>query len=54
MNERQKNILRILGEDQELSVSDLSDRFRVSGVTIRQDLEFLMSVGATSDDEPGG
>ena len=45
MNERQKTILRILGEDQELSVSDLSERFQVSGVTIRQDLEYLQDQG---------
>lgn len=45
MNDRQKTILRILGEDQELSVSDLSGRFQVSGVTIRQDLEYLQDEG---------
>lgn len=45
MNERQKSILRILGEDRELSVSDLTERFSVSGVTIRQDLDYLQSQG---------
>jgi DeoR/GlpR family transcriptional regulator of sugar metabolism len=45
MNERQKSILRILGEDRELSVTDLSERFQVSGVTIRQDLDFLQTQG---------
>jgi DeoR/GlpR family transcriptional regulator of sugar metabolism len=41
MNDRQKAILRILGEDGELSVSELANRFDVSGVTIRQDLAHL-------------
>ncbi|MDA3949985.1 MAG: DeoR/GlpR family DNA-binding transcription regulator [Spirochaeta sp.] len=45
MNDRQKAILRILGEDRELSVSQLSDRFQVSGVTIRQDLDHLQGQG---------
>lgn len=41
MKERQKAILRILGEDGELSVAELATRFDVSGVTIRQDLDHL-------------
>lgn len=45
MNERQKSILRLLGEDLELSVSELTDRFKVSGVTIRQDLDYLQGQG---------
>ena len=45
MNERQKTILRLLGEDQQLSVSDLAERFKVSGVTIRQDLDLLQEEG---------
>ena len=45
MNQRQKEILKILTEDQELSVSELSDQFSVSGVTIRQDLDYLQSQG---------
>lgn len=45
MNERQKSILRILGEDGELSVTELAERFDVSGVTIRQDLELLQGQG---------
>lgn len=45
MNERQKAILRILSEDRELTVTDLADRFKVSGVTIRQDLDALQKEG---------
>jgi DeoR/GlpR family transcriptional regulator of sugar metabolism len=45
MNERQKAILRILGEDGRLSVSELATRFEVSGVTIRQDLDYLQGQG---------
>jgi len=45
MNERQKTILRILGQDGELSVTELATRFDVSGVTIRQDLDFLQTQG---------
>ncbi|MCK4515999.1 MAG: DeoR/GlpR transcriptional regulator, partial [Spirochaetaceae bacterium] len=45
MNERQKAILRILGEDGQLSVSELATRFDVSGVTIRQDLDHLQGQG---------
>ena len=45
MNDRQKSILRILGQDGELSVTELATRFEVSGVTIRQDLELLQGQG---------
>lgn len=45
MNERQKEILKLLGEDQELSVSELSSRFGVSGVTVRGDLDLLEREG---------
>lgn len=45
MNDRQKSILKILGENRELSVSNLTERFSVSGVTIRQDLDYLQSEG---------
>ncbi len=45
MNERQKAILRILGKDGQLSVSELATRFDVSGVTIRQDLDHLQGQG---------
>ncbi len=41
MNERQKSILRLLERSGQLSVSDLSAEFDVSGVTIRQDLDHL-------------
>lgn len=43
MTERQKTILRLLSENQELTVADLSRDLNVSGVTIRQDLEYLQS-----------
>ena len=45
MNQRQKLILQLLGEDRELSVSALTRRFQTSGVTIRQDLDYLQSQG---------
>ncbi len=45
MNDRQKSILRLLSQDRELSVSELTDRFKVSGVTIRQDLDYLQEEG---------
>lgn len=45
LNDRQKLILRMLGENRELSVSELSDHFQVSGVTIRQDLDLLQDQG---------
>lgn len=45
MNNRQKEILKVLGQDQELSVSELSSRFGVSAVTIRADLGTLEREG---------
>ena len=45
MTERQKEILKLLGRHQELSVSDLSDHFGVSGVTVRGDLDHLQDEG---------
>lgn len=45
MNERQKKILKILSEDERASVNRLTRLLGVSGVTIRQDLNFLESNG---------
>ena len=45
MNERQREILELLGEDEAISVSALSNRFGVSGVTIRGDLDHLENQG---------
>lgn len=45
MTERQKTILRLLSKNQELAVTDLAAEFKVSGVTIRQDLDHLQSQG---------
>lgn len=45
MNERQKNIIRILGKYANASVKLLADKLKVSGVTIRHDLDFLESEG---------
>lgn len=45
MNDRHKGILALLGQSEELSVSELSHRFGVSGVTIRQDLDYLQEQG---------
>lgn len=45
MNNRHKSILGLLGQNQELSVTELSERFGVSGVTIRQDLDYLQEQG---------
>ncbi|SIQ11703.1 transcriptional regulator, DeoR family [Alkalispirochaeta americana] len=45
MNDRQKDILRLLSRNREISVTDLSTRFEVSGVTIRQDLDTLQRQG---------
>jgi len=45
MNERQKNILEILGQNDKTSVKELSVSLKVSSVTIRQDLNFLKGEG---------
>ena len=45
LNERQNNILRILGENDQTSVNQLSEKLEVSSVTIRQDLNFLENEG---------
>ena len=45
LNKRQNNILRILGENDQTSVNQLSEKLDVSSVTIRQDLNFLENEG---------
>lgn len=45
MNERHKEILKILVEKREVSVNLLAERLVVSGVTIRQDLNSLEKQG---------
>jgi len=45
MNDRQKKIIKILAESANASVSMLSGRLKVSGVTIRHDLNFLENEG---------
>jgi DeoR/GlpR family transcriptional regulator of sugar metabolism len=45
MNDRQKIIIKILGEHTNASVNQLADKLKVSGVTIRHDLDFLESEG---------
>jgi DeoR/GlpR family transcriptional regulator of sugar metabolism len=45
LNERQNKILGILGEDDQTSVNELSEKLHVSSVTIRQDLNALESEG---------
>ena len=45
LNERQKRILEILGNDNQMSVNSLSEVLGVSSVTIRQDLNYLEAEG---------
>ena len=45
INERQNNILKILGENNQTSVNELAKKLSVSSVTIRQDLKFLETEG---------
>ena len=45
LNERQNRILKILGRNDQTSVNDLSEKLKVSSVTIRQDLNFLEAEG---------
>ena len=45
MTERRKSILKLLSRDQELAVTELAEQFQVSGVTIRQDLDYLQNQG---------
>ncbi|MGR5145982.1 DNA-binding transcriptional regulator YciT [Photobacterium alginatilyticum] len=45
MNSRQNEILQIVNERKRVQVTDLSDLVGVSGVTIRQDLNFLEQQG---------
>ena len=45
LNDRQINILKLLGENNLTSVNDLASNLDVSSATIRQDLSFLESEG---------
>ena len=45
LNERQNKILKILGQNDQTSVNELSEKLEVSSVTIRQDLKFLEAEG---------
>jgi DeoR/GlpR family transcriptional regulator of sugar metabolism len=45
LNERQNSILQILGENNQTSVNELSEKLEVSSVTIRQDLNYLETEG---------
>ncbi len=45
MNSRQNEILQIVNKRKRVQVTDLSDLVGVSGVTIRQDLNFLEQQG---------
>jgi DeoR/GlpR family transcriptional regulator of sugar metabolism len=45
MNDRRKNILKLIAEQEKLSVNELSGMLNVSGVTIRQDLSDLEKQG---------
>jgi len=45
LNDRQREILKILGENHRASVNTLADQLQVSSVTIRQDLNLLESEG---------
>lgn len=44
-NERQIEIIRLINRLKQLNVNDLSARFKISGVTIRKDLDELQSIG---------
>ena len=45
MNERQQAIINQLIEKKEVAVNDLAEALGVSGVTIRQDLNYLEEQG---------
>ncbi|HET6443929.1 MAG TPA: DeoR/GlpR family DNA-binding transcription regulator [candidate division Zixibacteria bacterium] len=45
LQERQSEIVRLVSEKERVSVSELSQRFGVSGVTIRSDLQTLANQG---------
>lgn len=45
LNDRQNQILKLLGRNDQTSVNELSEKLDVSTVTIRQDLKFLEAEG---------
>lgn len=45
MNSRQKNILNLIAQVKEISVASLAERFEVSEVTMRKDLDVLVQEG---------
>ncbi|MCG6186179.1 DeoR/GlpR family DNA-binding transcription regulator [Maribellus maritimus] len=45
LNERQNKILKILGKNDQTSVNELTEKLKVSSVTIRQDLNYLEAEG---------
>ena len=45
MNSRQNEILQLVNDRKRVQVTELSDIIGVSGVTIRQDLNFLEQQG---------
>ncbi len=45
MNQRQREIVKIVSQDNKISVHELAEQFKVSAVTIRQDLDRLESEG---------
>ena len=45
MNDRQKEILKIVSTKSKVSVKELANIFGISGVTVRQDLNFLEQQG---------
>ena len=45
LNDRQNNILNLLGNNDQVSVNELAEQLKVSAVTIRQDLNFMESEG---------
>ena len=45
LNERKRQILRMLAEDDSISVNDISKSLKVSAVTVRSDLSSLEDSG---------
>jgi len=45
MNNRRREILKIVSQNSRISVNQLAEKFKVSTVTIRQDLDYLEGEG---------